>query len=66
MKLNIREIYKEIYKRFDTLTPVPFDCGEHCGKLCCEGDDESGMYLFPGEKALFVGKELMLRVRRKG
>ncbi|MBQ4517786.1 MAG: hypothetical protein II997_04265 [Clostridia bacterium] len=56
-KLHISELYKEIYKRFDNLTPIPFDCGEMCGKLCCQGDDESGMYLFPGEARLFSGKE---------
>ncbi len=57
MKLHISELYKEIYRRFDARTPVPFDCGALCGKLCCEGDDESGMYLFPGEKKFFVGKD---------
>ncbi|MBE7048330.1 MAG: hypothetical protein E7393_03030 [Ruminococcaceae bacterium] len=57
MKLKISEIYNEIYKKFDSLTPIPFDCGEMCGKLCCQGDEESGMYLFPGEKELFIGKE---------
>ncbi|MBE7034959.1 MAG: hypothetical protein E7402_02395 [Ruminococcaceae bacterium] len=57
MKLPISALYKEIYKRFDELTPIPYDCGAMCGKLCCQGDDESGMYLFPGEKSLFVGKE---------
>lgn len=54
-KLAITELYKQIYRRFDDLTPVPFDCGELCGKLCCQGDDESGMYLFPGEEKLFLG-----------
>lgn len=56
-KLPISALYREIYKRFDELTPVSFDCGELCGKKCCEGDDESGMYLFPGEEKLFAGKE---------
>ncbi len=57
MRLHISEVYKDIYKRFDALTPVPFDCGALCGKLCCQGDGESGMYLFPGEERLFAGKE---------
>ena len=56
-KIHISKLYLEIYKRLDTLTPVPFDCGEMCGKLCCQGDSESGMYLFPGEAKLFAGKE---------
>ncbi len=55
--MHISEIYKQIYKRFDELTPVPFDCGALCGKLCCEGDEESGMYLFPGEERLFLNNE---------
>ncbi|MBQ2696481.1 MAG: hypothetical protein IJF61_04185 [Clostridia bacterium] len=53
-KLAITKLYEQIYRRFDTLTPVPFDCGELCGKLCCQGDSESGMYLFPGEEQLFL------------
>ncbi len=52
-KVAITELYKQIYRRFDELTPVPFDCGALCGKLCCQGDEESGMYLFPGEEKLF-------------
>ncbi len=55
--MKIADLYKQIYRRFDELTPVPFDCGEMCGKLCCAGDDESGMYLFPGEEVLFAGKD---------
>ncbi len=56
-KLAVTELYKQIYRRLDDLTPVPFDCGELCGKLCCQGDDESGMYLFPGEEKLFLGND---------
>lgn len=54
--LHISELYREIYKRFDALTPVPFDCGRLCDKACCRGDGETGMYLFPGEERLFVDK----------
>ncbi len=57
MSIKITELYKQIYHRFDNLTPIPFDCGEICGKLCCQGDDESGMYLFPGEEFLFSGND---------
>ena len=57
--MHISTIYQLIYKRLDALTPLPLDCGSLCGKLCCEsgGGDETGMYLFPGEEALFRGKE---------
>ncbi len=57
MSKKIADLYRQIYRRFDALTPVPFDCGQLCGKLCCQGDGESGMYLFPGEAKLFYGKE---------
>lgn len=57
--MHIKEIYREIYRRFDNLTPLPVDCGSLCGKLCCQSseDEENGMYLFPGEEALFRGAE---------
>lgn len=31
------------------LTPLPADCGAVCGAACCQGDDATGMLLFPGE-----------------
>ena len=36
-----------------TLTPLKTDCGRLCQGACCQGDDETGMLLFPGEEALF-------------
>ncbi len=40
----------------DTLTPLRQDCGALCGAACCQPDAEadSGMYLFPGEAALYA------------
>ena len=55
--MHIKEIYRAVYSRLDELTPLAADCGELCGKLCCQqptGED-CGMYLFPGEEALFAG-----------
>ena len=53
--MHISEIYKSIYKYFDDTTPLPVDCGKLCNKACCESDDdETGMYLFPGEEKLFI------------
>lgn len=51
-------LYKSIYTYFADTTPLKFDCGTLCNKSCCscdenEIDDETGMYLFPGEEALF-------------
>ena len=36
-------------------TPLCRDCGLYCGAACCQGDEETGMLLFPGEEALYVG-----------
>lgn len=51
--MNSAYIYLQIYRMFDRYTPLPTDCGTYCGAACCKGDSESGMYLFPGEKAVF-------------
>lgn len=37
-----------------TLTPLKSDCGRLCGGACCQGDDATGMLLFPGEEALYA------------
>lgn len=50
--MNSAYIYLQLYKLFDDCTPLPADCGKLCGAACCAGDD-SGMFLFPGEKAVF-------------
>ena len=55
--MHISEIYKSIYKYYSDTTPLLVDCGKLCGGACCESDDneETGMYLFPGEEVLFKG-----------
>lgn len=37
------------------VTPLQGDCGRFCGAACCGADagEENGMYLFPGEDALY-------------
>lgn len=35
------------------LTPLKADCGRLCAGACCQGDEETGMLLFPGEEALY-------------
>lgn len=50
--MNTAYIYLQLYRLFDNVTPLPIDCGQLCSKACCKGDD-SGMFLFPGEKAVF-------------
>lgn len=53
--MHISEIYKSIYRYYGTTTPLLVDCGELCGGACCESPDEeeTGMYLFPGEERIF-------------
>lgn len=36
-----------------TLTPLKTNCGRLCAGACCQGDEETGMLLFPGEAALY-------------
>ena len=44
--LAARELLKD-------LTPLKTDCGKLCGAACCQGDEQTGMLLFPGEDALY-------------
>lgn len=50
--MNSAYIYLQLYRLFDNVTPVNVDCGQLCNKACCQGDD-TGMFLFPGERAVF-------------
>lgn len=47
------------------LTPLQSDCGRLCGGACCQGDEQTGMLLFPGEDALYAGCDFA-RVLRAG
>lgn len=37
------------------VTPLKADCGRLCGGACCQGDERTGMLLFPEEAALYAG-----------
>jgi hypothetical protein len=51
--MDQKTLYLEIYKLLEQVTPLKKDCGNLCNKACCQGiDNESGMYLFPGEEEL--------------
>jgi len=50
--MNSAYVYLQVYRLFDKITPIKADCGKLCSKACCKGDD-SGMYLFPGEKKVY-------------
>ena len=38
----------------ESLTPLKTDCGRLCQGACCQGDEATGMLLFPGEEALYA------------
>lgn len=50
--MNSAYVYLQLYRLFDSNTPLEVDCGKLCGSACCKGDD-SGMFLFPGEKEVY-------------
>lgn len=47
----------KLYEYLSAETPLNYDCGIHCNKKCCQGNDNDGMLLFPGEKDLFLNKD---------
>ena len=42
----------------ESVTPLQFDCGRLCGSACCAGDENDGMFLFPGEICRVSGAEV--------
>lgn len=50
--MNSAYVYLQLYRLFDETTPLKVDCGKLCDSVCCKGDD-SGMFLFPGEKEVY-------------
>jgi hypothetical protein len=52
---NYQNLYWQAYLQFKRCTPLKFDCGRLCGKICCQArDDSEGMWLFPGEETLYA------------
>lgn len=45
------EYYRRAFAILGDLTPLTADCGQVCGKACCQGDDTQGMRLFPHESS---------------
>ncbi len=49
-----KKTYLAIYRLLNGVTPIDGDCGALCGAVCCmAGDDDMGIYLLPGEEAIF-------------
>lgn len=57
--MNETTLYLQVYQMFDKVTPLRFDCGRLCHHLCCRGDAETGMYLFPGEARLHQSHDIL-------
>ena len=55
--MKYSDFYKQIYDVIGESTPIGVDCGQLCQGACCQGDDETGMYLFPGEECMYRKKE---------
>ena len=56
----LKSFYEEIYRRWDEVTPMPYDCGTVCGAACCHSPEDGtsvGMYLLPGEEKVHDKKD---------
>ena len=58
--------YLEWYARLDRWAPLGYrDCGRGCGQICCtDYEEDVGMYLFPGEAALYSTPEDWYRIEK--
>jgi hypothetical protein len=48
--------YTKAYGQLNRLTPLKFDCGKLCNQACCQGSEDAGMWLFPGEEEILAGE----------
>lgn len=55
---DYQKMYEKIFKVLGELTPLRADCGLLCGGACCQGDENTGMRLFPGEESNLHIKQL--------
>lgn len=60
--MEAKKLYTHLYKLLENVTPIKADCGKLCNSACCEGDDETGMYLFPFEETMYDGTEKWLKI----
>lgn len=64
--MNCKDFYSYIYKITENVTPLPVDCGQLCNCSCCKGDEDTGMYLFPGEKVMYENLPDWAKIRKCG
>ncbi len=56
--MKSKQLYQQAYAILNHTTPLSVDCGRLCENACCksDGEEECGMYLYPGETAMFQGQ----------
>ncbi|MBQ7784535.1 MAG: hypothetical protein IJ381_00090 [Clostridia bacterium] len=52
--MSAYDAVREARMLLENLTPLKTDCGRLCQGACCQGDENTGMLLFPGEDAFYV------------
>lgn len=63
--MNKKVLYRKAYRMLEDSTPLKFDCGLLCSSKCCSGDNDEGMYLFPGEELMFDRHGGFLTIREE-
>ncbi len=54
IKITPKNFYTKLYKLLEDVTPLKIDCGKLCDGACCAvTEEETGMYLFPGEREMY-------------
>ena len=56
--MGTKTIIRRAYARMGTYTPLTTDCGLLCSGACCKGDENAGMWVFPGEEGFLSDFEL--------
>ncbi len=59
--MHYYQIYNKAYCEIGSLTPISADCGKLCGAKCCNGDENDGMIVFPGEEKLLTSHGYKVR-----
>lgn len=47
-----KQVYTQLYRLFDSCTPLAGDCGRACKGACCTDEGGEGMFLYPGEEQM--------------
>ncbi len=59
------DVILKCYKILEEETPLNFDCGKICKNKCCNGDESTGMILFPGEDDL-IDENIEIKIAENG